>query len=111
MKKREDYTLRGETSNTPDAMPAAPMRKRRPRLPKRERIHLVVHRYDNMLYYKRLEPEAFSILQGFAEGKTVEEACVAALSETTRTDVDWSKQIQEWFHDWSALGWFCRPKK
>ena len=111
VKKREADVLRSEASNTPDAMPQAPVRKRRPRLPKRERIHLVVHRYDNMLYYKRLEPEAFAILQGFAQGMTVEEACVAALAESARTDVDWTLQIQEWFHDWSALGWFCRPKK
>jgi hypothetical protein len=111
VKKREADVLRSEASNTPDAMPHAPVRKRRPRLPKRERIHLVVHRYDNMLYYKRLEPEAFAILEGFAQGMTVEEACVAAFAESARPDVDWTPQIQDWFHDWSALGWFCRPKK
>lgn len=110
VKKREADSLRGEASNTPDAMPTT-VRKRRPRLPKRERLHLVVHRCDNMLYYKRLEPEAFAILDGFAHGLTVEEACVAALAESTRSEVDWSRQIQEWFHDWSALGWFCRPGK
>jgi hypothetical protein len=64
-----------------------------------------------MLYYKRLEPEAFAILRGLQKGITVERACVAALAQSIRTDVDWSKQIQEWFHDWSALGWFCRPDK
>ena len=111
IKKREGDVLRDEASNTFESMPQAPVRKRRPRLPKRERVHLVVHRYDNMLYYKRLEPEAFAILRGFQKGKTVEKACVAALAQSIRTDVDWSKQIQEWFHDWSALGWFCRPDK
>ncbi len=111
IKKREGDVLRDEASNTFEAMPQAPIRKRRLRLPKRERVHLVVHRYDNMLYYKRLEPEAFSILQGFKKGKTVEKACVAALARSTRTGVDWGRQIQEWFHDWSASGWFCRPDK
>lgn len=111
VKKREADTLRSEASNTPDAMPQATVRKRRPRLPKREPVFLAIHRYDNLLYYKRLEPEAFAILEGFAQGQTVEEACVAALGASTRTDIDWSQQIQEWFHDWSALGWFCRPKK
>ncbi len=111
VKKREGDVLRGETSNTPDAMPQVPQRKRRPRLPKRERVFLLVHRYDNMLYYKRLEPEAFGILRGFRDGLTVEESCVAALSDSKRHDVDWSRQIQEWFHDWSALGWFCQDQK
>ncbi|MBA3607009.1 MAG: putative DNA-binding domain-containing protein [Chthoniobacterales bacterium] len=111
IKKREGDVLRDEASNTFESMPQAPVRKRRPRLPKRERVHLVVHRYDNMLYYKRLEPEAFAILRGLQKGITVERACVAALAQSIRTDVDWSKQIQEWFHDWSALGWFCRPDK
>ena len=108
VKKREASILRSEASNTPDAMPTGSKRKARPRLPKRERIYLVVHRYDNMLYYKRLEPEAFAILRGLQKGKTVENACVAALAKSTWTGVDWSRQVQEWFHDWSALGWFCR---
>jgi hypothetical protein len=111
VKKRDADVLRSEASNTFEAMPQSRARKRRVRLPKRERIHLVVHRYDNMLYYKRLEPEGFAILQGLQKGKTVEKACVAALSKSTRTDRDWTRQIQEWFHDWSALGWFCQPKK
>jgi len=111
VKKREGAVLRDEASNTFEAMPQATRRKRPVRRPKRERVHLVVHRYDNMLYYKRLEPEAFAILQGLQKGRTVEKACVAALAKTDRTDMDWTRQIQEWFHDWSALGWFCRPKK
>jgi hypothetical protein len=111
VKKREGAVLRDEASNTFEAMPQTTGRKRPIRRPKRERVHLVVHRYDNMLYYKRLEPEAFAILRGLEKGGTVEKACVAALAKSTRTDIDWSRQIQEWFHDWSALGWFCRPKK
>lgn len=110
VKKRDGDALRDEASNTFDSMPQTAKQKRAVRLPKRELVHLVVHRYDNMLYYKRLELEAFAILQGFQKGKTVEKACVAALAKSTRTDVDWGRQIQEWFHDWSALGWFCQPK-
>jgi hypothetical protein len=111
VRKREGAVLRDEASNTFESMPQTTRRKRPIRRPKRERVHLVVHRYDNMLYYKRLEPEAFAILQGLQKGRTVEKACVAALAKSTRTDIDWSRQIKEWFHDWSALGWFCRSKK
>ena len=111
VKKRDGDVLRDEASNTFEAMPQTSRRKRSIRRPRRERVHLVVHRYDNMLYYKRLEPEAFAILKELQNGGTVEKACVAALAKSNRTGIDWSRQIQEWFHDWSALGWFCQPKK
>jgi hypothetical protein len=110
VKKREADSLRDEASNTFEAMPQTKKHRRRIRLPKRERIHLVVHRYDNMLYYKRVEPEAFAILSGLAKGLTVEKACLAALAKSKRANEKWAQQLQEWFHDWSALGWFCRRK-
>jgi hypothetical protein len=111
VKKREADTLRDEASNTFEAMPKRAKAERRLRLPKRERIYLVVHRYDNELFYKRLEPEAFAILRGLGRGLTVEKACVAALAKTRNTRKDWARQIQEWFHDWAALGWICPGKK
>ena len=111
VKKREADVLRSEASNTFESMPRAQTRKRAVRRPRRERVCLAVHRHNNMLYYKRLEPEGFAILSGLRQGKTVERACVVALSKSHRRNVDWASQIQEWFHDWSALGWFYRIKK
>ena len=92
-------------------MPQAKRRKKKVRLPRRERIHVAVHRYDNALYYKRLDPEAFAILRAIGQGATVEKACESALRKSKGTDADWSRRLQQWFHDWSALGWFCRRKK
>ena len=111
VKRRGAAALRDEASNTFEAMPRATTRKRRLRLPKRERIHLVVHRFENTLYFKRLEREAFALLQELGQGTTLEKACAAALGKSRRPGVDWSQQIKEWFHDWSALGWFCRKRK
>jgi hypothetical protein len=111
VKKREANALRGEASNTFESMPHLKRRKRPVRRPKRERVCLVVHRYDNTFYNTRLEPEALAILRGLEQGKSVEKACAAALSSSRRRNVDWVSQIQEWFHDWSALGWFCRVSK
>jgi len=111
VKKREAAVLRDEASNTFEAMPHSRKRQRRIRLPKREHFFLVVHRYDNSLYYKRLEPEAFAILHSLGRGLTVEKACETALRNSKQAKKDWSRQLQEWFHDWSALGWFCRGKK
>ena len=111
VKKREAIVLRDEASNTFEARPRAASRKRPLRLPKRERIYLAVHRHQNTLYFKRLEPEAFAILQQLARGQTLEKACAATFRRSKRTDVDWTRRIREWFHDWSALGWFCRRKR
>ena len=36
--------------------------------PETRTIYLAVHRYENTLYYKRLDPEAFAILQALARG-------------------------------------------
>ena len=108
VKKRESNVLRGEASNAVDSAPTARARRKRIRPPKREKVYLVVHRHDNMLYYKRLDPEAFAILSALNRGATVEDACVEAVNASVRIDIDWSAQIKEWFDNWSALGWFCR---
>jgi hypothetical protein len=109
VKKGESDVLRGEASNAMDGAPKAAVRRKRVRFPKREKVFLAVHRHDNMLYYKRLDEEAFLILTSLAGGDTVENACVGAISASTKKNVDWAAQIKEWFDGWSALGWFCKP--
>ena len=111
VRKREADVLRNEASNTFDAMPQTRTRKHTVRLPRRGRAFLAVHRFDNTLYYKRLEPEAFAILQALRRGRTVEQACLEALTQSARQNVDWAARIKEWFADWSSLGWFCIPRK
>ncbi|MBV9106470.1 MAG: putative DNA-binding domain-containing protein [Verrucomicrobia bacterium] len=108
VKKRESDVLRGEASNAMNGAPKSAVAQKRVRYPKREKVNLAVHRHDNMLYYKRLEQEAFAILTSLSRGTTVEEACVEAVTASKRTNVDWSGQIKAWFDAWSALGWFCR---
>ena len=65
MKKGESAVLRDEASNTFEARPHASKRRKIVMMPKRERVHVAVHRYDNSLFYKRLEPEAFAILSAW----------------------------------------------
>ena len=109
VKKRESDVLRGEASNAVESAPKAAKRRKRIRPPKHEKVYLAVHRHNNMLYYKRLDPEAFVILTTLSRGVTVEDACGDAVAASTRTDIDWPAQIKKWFDTWSALGWFCRP--
>jgi hypothetical protein len=110
LKKRTTDGLRGEASNAVESAPKASKRKKRIRLPTRADIHLAVHRHDNRLYFKRLEPEAFAILSALDRGLTVENACVEAIASSKRKDEDWTARIQGWFQNWAALGWFSRAK-
>lgn len=101
VKQRE--ALRADASNTPDAPRAArPRRSRRVPLPRRERVFMVVHRYDLRLFYKRVDPAAFKILHALAAGRPLAQA-IAAGGPRVRPE-----QVREWFATWMELGWFCR---
>jgi hypothetical protein len=110
LKKGTTAGLRAEASNAVESAPRASGRKKRFRLPARADIRLAVHRHDNQLYFKRLEPEAFEILCGLSRGETVEDACAEAIASSKRSDVDWPPKVQGWFQNWAALGWLCRAK-
>jgi Putative DNA-binding domain len=108
VQRREADVLRAEASNAMQSAPKVSKRRTRIRRPKREVVYLAVHRYDNLLYHKRLDPEAFAILSAMARGETLDAACAAAVTASERRDVAWSTLIRSWFQNWSALGWFCR---
>jgi hypothetical protein len=94
--------LRGEASQAAVANAGGRPRPRRPAPPRRGRIHLAVHRHENRLYYKRLEPAAFRILTSLQKGATLSSALASAGSRAQPA------AIQQWFESWQALGWFCR---
>jgi hypothetical protein len=96
--------LRGEASNAMDSAPKGAKLKKVP-LPKPENVFVAVHRHDNALYYKRLEPEAYSLLTALRKGVSLETACARAFHHASPL-IDWPKKLQEWFENWSALGWF-----
>jgi hypothetical protein len=104
--KKRDEALRGEASNALTSMPASKPAAR-PRLPRAARIRVAVHRQHNMLYFKRLEPEAFAILTALRDGRPLSAACAAALRDADPA-LDWASQVRDWFNIWQSLGWFCR---
>jgi hypothetical protein len=97
--------LRGETSNAREMAPKGATIKRIPP-PKRHTMWMAVHRFDDDLYFKRLEREAFLTLRGLASGLPLEDALASALSESDPA-TDWAGKARGWFEDWAALGWFC----
>jgi hypothetical protein len=104
---KKHQALRGEASNAVESrIKVATLR--RVSLPEPRATYVAVHRYDNRLYYKRLEPEAFRILTALRRGMSLESACTTALRLAPPT-VDWGVHLKEWFESWSSLGWFCVP--
>ncbi len=72
---------------------------------------LAVHRYQDGVYYKPLEPGQFILLSSLQKGATLEEAC-AKLARLKLTG-DPGATVRQWFANWAALGWFCglKPSK
>lgn len=70
--------LRGETSSAVGLRRKA-FRHKVPRRPRPEKIHLVVHRLEESLYYKRVAPEAWKILVALQKGVPLGAACARAI--------------------------------
>ena len=94
--------LRAETSNAVAEHEQKAMRA--VRRPGRRRTFVVVHRFENSVYFKRLEEPAFRLLSALAEGKTLLRACEGIEGKLT------ARKIKKWFMYWTAMGWFCKRK-
>jgi hypothetical protein len=77
-------------------------------LPKAKKVFLALHRQENIVYFKRLKPEAFALLRALQQGQP--------LSQAIESSVNWSgkklervmEQLHDWFANWAELGWFCQ---
>jgi hypothetical protein len=72
---------------------------------KRRENFLAVHRHNDGVYYKRLEPGQFLVLCALRRGATLEKAC-ATLIKMKSFEGDLGETIKKWFSNWAALGWF-----
>lgn len=76
---------------------------------KPQSIFLAVHRMDNSVYFKRLEPAAFALLVALRNGKSLLEAAGTAFQGSVVPESTLLSTLQGWFENWSSLGWFCHP--
>jgi hypothetical protein len=97
---RDNHGLRGEASNAMENSDGHTALRAR-RLPARRTVRLVVHRHQNTVYYKRLQKPQFDLLKALQNGASLETALQSALPATRKPP-----PVQDWFNDWSALGWF-----
>jgi hypothetical protein len=101
-------SLRGEASNAMEMEEHSSSRKRLVRLPRRKQTFLGVHRWENSLYYKRLELPQFKLLEALQAGKSVADACEIAIASDPAEDIDWAARIRGWFQTFTELGWLCK---
>jgi len=84
-----------------------------------ERIFLAVHRLGFSVYYRRLEPQEFHVLEALRRGDPIGEAIESSFKTNTTKlqDLQVIKgMIEGWFATWAEMGWLCRyhesePKK
>ena len=76
---------------------------------KPEPVFVAVHRLDDVVYYKRLDPPEFRLLQALGTGSPVGEAIDNVFEDSAQPLDEIRGRMEEWFASWSRNGWFCRP--
>jgi hypothetical protein len=79
------------------------------RLPtmRQERVWLAVHRFDDSIYYRRIDREIFLLLSTLRSGATVSQAVALAFKRTKLNAEGQANLLHESFAHASALGWLC----
>jgi Putative DNA-binding domain len=76
----------------------------------RSSVYLAVHRFDDSVYYRRIEREEFLLLADLRDGDSIATAIERAF-EGSNIGLDLqAAKIQEYFSHASELGWFCLPQ-
>ena len=74
---------------------------------RRSSIYLAVHRFDNSVYYRRIEREAFLLLLSLQQQHTLSEAIEIAFTNSKLSPEQQAQKIQKCFAHAAELGWFC----
>jgi len=82
-------------------------RTRRMRTLPSEPVFLAVHRHDDSVYYRRLDPEDFHLLSAIRGGATLSQAIDAAFANSAMPEEDRPAHLQSAFALFATLGWFC----
>jgi hypothetical protein len=68
---------------------------------------LAVHRFDLVVYYRRLLREEYELLHALQAGSTLGEALESAFQNTFMTPQEQASSVGEWFANWAEFGWLC----
>jgi hypothetical protein len=76
---------------------------------RRSPVYLAVHRFDQLVYYRRIDREAFLLLSALRDGSSIAGAIDSAFDKSKLPVEERAAKIQEYFAHASELGWFCQP--
>ena len=69
---------------------------------------LAVHRFENTVYYRRLERETFKLLSSLQSGEAISVALDFAFRDSELSAEEQMAKIRECFAHAAQLGWFCK---
>jgi hypothetical protein len=111
-----DEVVLAVRQNTPenDIVSNAVAQERKPsrqvRLPKVGRpapTFLAVHRFENFVYYRRIDPEAFLLLSAIQQGHSIAKAIDKTFLETSLQPREQAVKVRDYFAHASELGWLA----
>ena len=76
----------------------------------RSSVYLAVHRFDDSVYYRRIDREEFLLLADLRDGDSIAAAIGCAFEGSKLSPDLQAVKIQEYFSHASELGWFCLPE-
>jgi len=81
----------------------------RVRLPQMRRspVYLAVHRFEDSVYYRHLDREAYLMLAALKQQLSLGAAIEAAFGGTSLSEAEQASKLQEYFAHAAELGWFC----
>jgi hypothetical protein len=76
---------------------------------KREPVHIVVHRFEDTVYYRRLAVEDYRLLLALQQGFTLGDAIDRAFDGSLIREDERPAYLQSAFAYWTTMKWFCTP--
>src|ERR1700746_364630 len=74
---------------------------------RQERVWLAVHRFEDSVYYRRIDRETFLLFSALRSGWSVSKAVALAFDKTRLDFQTQANLLRDSFALASALGWFC----
>ncbi len=73
-------------------------------------VYLAIHRFKDLVYYRRIDREAFLLLAALRDGNSIATALEHAFAAARLSPEEQAAKTQEYFAHAAELGWFCLPE-
>jgi hypothetical protein len=76
---------------------------------RRSPVYLAVHHFDDSVYYRHLDREAYLMLAALNQQLSLGAAIETAFGGTSLSEAEQAFKLQQYFAHAAELGWFCEP--